>query len=169
MRHVPNIFVLAIVSITRNQGSPPNDNLWLRPAGPNRVSIELRPPIVETNTELGHWEAETVIGKGHHGVLLILVERLTKYVLLVKLAAKNARALAKAALKALRQSGLPVETITFDKGLEFACHQLMGTQLGGATYLAHFYRSWERGLNENTNAGPPVGADRAVYSQALSD
>ncbi|WP_020605070.1 IS30 family transposase, partial [Spirosoma spitsbergense] len=77
---------------------------------PNRVSIEQRPAIVETNTELGHWEADTVIGKGHDGVLLTLVERFTKYVLIVKLASKNARALAKAAIKALRRSGLPVKT-----------------------------------------------------------
>jgi len=79
---------------------------------PNRVSIDLRPPIVETNTELGHWEADTVIGKGHDGALLTLVERRTKYVLIVKLASKHARALASATTKALRRSGLPVKTIT---------------------------------------------------------
>ena len=118
---------------------------------PNRVSIEQRPAIVETNTELGHWEADTVIGKGHDGVLLTLVERLTKYVLIVKLASKNALALAKATIKALGRSALPVKTITFDNGLEFACHELIGTQLGAATYFAHPYHSWERGLNENTN------------------
>ena len=123
---------------------------------PNRVSIEERPAIVQTNTELGHWEADTVIGKDHDGVLLTLVERLTKYVLIVKLASKNARALAKAAIKALRRSGLPVKTITFDNGLEFACHELIGSQLGATTYFAHPYHSCgppvrERGLNENTN------------------
>nr|WP_041952347.1 IS30 family transposase [Spirosoma spitsbergense] len=77
---------------------------------PNRVSIEQRPPIVETNMEVGHWEADTVIGKGHDGALLTLVERRTKYVLIVKLASKQARALATAAIKALRRSGLPVKT-----------------------------------------------------------
>jgi len=117
----------------------------------NRVSIDLRPPIVETNTELGHWEADTVIGKGHDGVLLTLVERRTKYVLMVKLGSKHARVLALAAVKALRRSGLPVKTITFDNGLEFACHEYIGSQLGAATYFAHPYHSWERGLNENTN------------------
>ncbi|QMW06891.1 IS30 family transposase [Spirosoma foliorum] len=81
---------------------------------PNRVSIDLRPPIVNSNTEVGHWEADTVIGKGHQGALLTLVERLTTYVLIVKLNSKNALALAKAAIKALRRSGLPVKTVTFD-------------------------------------------------------
>lgn len=118
---------------------------------PNRVSIEQRPPIVETNMEVGHWEADTVIGKGHNGALLTLVERRTKYVLIVKLASKQARALATAAIKALRRSGLPVKTITFDNGLEFARHESIGGALGAATYFAHPYHSWERGLNENTN------------------
>lgn len=118
---------------------------------PNRVSIDQRPAIVETNTELGHWEADTVIGKGHEGVLLTLVERVSKYVLIVKLASKNALALAKACIKALPQSGLPIKTITFDNGLEFARHELIGSQLEAATYFAHPYHSWERGLNENTN------------------
>lgn len=118
---------------------------------PNRVSIDQRPPVVATNTEVGHWEADTVIGKGHDGALLTLVERRTKYVLIVKLASKQARALATAATKALRQSGLPVQTITFDNGLEFARHESIGRALGAATYFAHPYHSWERGLNENTN------------------
>ena len=111
---------------------------------------------MEINTEIGHWEADTVIGKGHDGVLLSLVEGLTKYVLIVKLRSKNALVLAKTAIKALRRSSLPVKTITapadrFDNGLEFACHELIGSQLGAATYFAHPYHSWERGLNENTN------------------
>jgi IS30 family transposase len=118
---------------------------------PNRVSIDQRPPIVEANTELGHWEADTVIGKGHNGVLLTLVERRTKSVLIVKLASKHAHTLAGAAIKALRCSGLPVKTITFDNGLEFACHEQIACQLQAVTYFAHPYRSWERGLNENTN------------------
>ncbi|RZK36395.1 MAG: IS30 family transposase [Hymenobacter sp.] len=118
---------------------------------PNRVSIEHRPAIVETNTEVGHWEADTVIGKGHDGALLTLVERRTKYVLIVKLASKQAGTLAAAATKAFRRSELPVKTITFDNGLEFARHESIGRQLGAATYFAHPYHSWERGLNENTN------------------
>lgn len=118
---------------------------------PNRVSIEQRPAIVETNTEVGHWEADTVIGKGHDGALLTLVERRTKYVLIVKLGSKQAGPLATAAIKALRGSGLPIKTITFDNGLEFASHESIGRVLGAATYFAHPYHSWERGLNENTN------------------
>ena len=118
------------------------------------------------------WNDDTVIGKSHDGVLLTLVERRTKYVLMVKLRSKHARALALAAVKALGRSNLPVKTITFDNGLEFACHEHIGNQLGAATYFAHPYHSWdppvrERGLNENTNAGPPGRLDPAVHSQGL--
>lgn len=118
---------------------------------PNRVSIDQRPAIVETNTEVGHWEADTVIGKGHDGALLTLVERRTKYVLMVKLGSKQAGPLATAATKALRSSGFPIKTITFDNGLEFARHESISRALGASTYFAHPYHSWERGLNENTN------------------
>lgn len=57
---------------------------------PNRVGIENRPAIVETNTEIGHWEGDTVIGANHQGVLLTLVERVTKYTIVAKLPSKNA-------------------------------------------------------------------------------
>ena len=141
---------------------------------PNRVSIDQRPAIVETNSEVGHWEADTVIGKGHDGALLTLVERRTKYVLIVKLGSKQAGPLATAATKALRGSGLPVKTITFDNGLEFARHESIGRVLRASTYFAHPYHSCgppvrERGLNENTNAGPPLRPDPTVHSQSLSD
>ncbi len=77
-----NTCVFAIGSVFyKKRGKPQKRQLI-----PNRVSIEERPAIVQTNTELGHWEADTVIGKGHDGVLLTLVERLSKYVLIVKLA-----------------------------------------------------------------------------------
>nr|WP_281257955.1 IS30 family transposase [Spirosoma oryzae] len=129
-----------------NRGKPVRRQLI-----PNRVSIDQRPPIVATNTELGHWEADTVIGKGHDGALLTLVERRTKYVLIAKLASKQAGALAAAATKALGRSALPVKTITFDNGLEFVHHESIGRAFGAATCFAHPYYSWERGLNENTN------------------
>jgi len=118
---------------------------------PNRVSIEERPAIVETNTEIGHWEGDTVIGADHDGVLLTLVERVTKYTIIVKLPSKHADFLANALIKCLLRCILPVLSITFDNGKEFTHHQLMSEQLQAPIYFAHPYHSWERGLNENTN------------------
>lgn len=118
---------------------------------PNRVGIEHRPPIVETNTEVGHWEGDTVIGAEHDGVLLTLVERVTKYVLMVKLPSKNALHLANQVVRHLGKCPLPVRSITFDNGKEFTQHEHMSKGLKTAVYFARPYHSWERGLNENTN------------------
>ncbi len=118
---------------------------------PNRVSIDERPAIVETNREVGHWEGDTVIGAEHDGVLLTLVERVTKYTLIVKLPSKHADFLANALIKCLLRCILPVLSITFDNGKEFTQHQRMSKQLQAPIYFAHPYHSWERGLNENTN------------------
>ena len=116
-----------------------------------RVGIEHRPAIVDTNTEIGHWEADTVIGANHQGVLLTLVERKTKYTIIEKLPSKNAKLLAKQLIYRLKKSNLPAKTITFDNGLEFSAHKRIQRELKVNTYFANPYHSWERGLNENTN------------------
>ena len=123
---------------------------------PNRVSIEERPAIVETNTEVGHWEGDTVIGANHEGVLLTapadrLVERVTKHTLIVKLPTKHAHYLATKLIVCMLRCVLPVRSITFDNGREFADHQRISQVLQAPVYFARPYHSWERGLNENTN------------------
>lgn len=118
---------------------------------PNRVGIEDRPAIVETNTEVGHWEGDTVIGSNHEGVLLTLVERVTKYTLIVKLPSKHAHYLATKLISCLVRCLLPVHSITFDNGREFTDHERISRVLKTSIYFARPYHSWERGLNENTN------------------
>ena len=118
---------------------------------PHRVGIEERPAIIETNTEIGHWEGDTVIGADHDGVLLTLVERVTKYAIIVKLPSKQAVFLATRLVTVLLKCPLPVRSITFDNGKEFTNHQRMSRLLKTSIYFARPYHSWERGLNENTN------------------
>ncbi|MDP8161865.1 hypothetical protein QJU89_00145 [Pasteurella skyensis] len=72
---------------------------------PNRVSIHDRPKEIETKEELGHWEADTIQGKGHHTGILTLVERKTAYTVIVKLEGKNARCLANCYTREIRYSG----------------------------------------------------------------
>lgn len=117
----------------------------------NRIGIAERPAIVEGNTELGHWEGDTVIGANHDGVLLTLVERVTKFTIIEKLPSKNANSLSKSLINRMRKCNLPVKTITFDNGKEFAEHEKMAKALNANIYFANPYHSWERGLNENTN------------------
>lgn len=81
---------------------------------PNRVGIENRPAIVETNTEIGHWEGDTVIGANHQGVLLTLVERVTKYTIVAKLPSKNAESLSNILISRAKKCRIPIKSITFD-------------------------------------------------------
>ena len=81
-------------------------------------------------------------GKGK-GALVSLVERRSRYTLLVKVASKTIGVLA--AHKEYTQ------TSTADNGKEFAHHTAISQALDAAVYFAHPYHAWERGLNENTN------------------
>ena len=117
----------------------------------NRISIDERPEIVTQKTRLGDWEIDTVIGKNHQGALVTIVDRVSKYTLIKKVDSKQADVVTKAAISLLRPYLDRALTITADNGKEFARHEEITKQLGAAVYFAHPYRSWERGLNENTN------------------
>jgi IS30 family transposase len=118
---------------------------------PGRVSIDLRPAIVDNKERIGDWEIDTVIGKNHKGALLTIVERKSKYTLIQKLSYKRSRLVADATIDLLAPYHDKVFTITSDNGKEFADHQRISKQLTAKVYFAHPYHSWERGLNENTN------------------
>ena len=118
---------------------------------PGRVSIDLRPAIVDNKERIGDWEIDTVIGKSHKGALLTIVERKSKYTLIQKLSYKRSRLVADATIDLLAPYHDKVFTITSDNGKEFADHQRISKQLTAKVYFAHPYHSWERGLNENTN------------------
>jgi IS30 family transposase len=86
----------------------------------NRISIEQRPEIVEQKARIGDWEGDTVIGKGHKGALLTLVERKTLYTLIVPLQGKQSDKLAQAVIDVMSGIKSQVLTITYDNGKEFA-------------------------------------------------
>ena len=117
----------------------------------NQVSIEKRPAVVHARKRIGDWEGDTVIGKGHCGVLVTLVERKSKYTVLQGVAHKTAAAVRKAVTHGLQPYKARVLTITYDNGLEFSEHEGMAQDLEAQIYFAHPYASWERGINENTN------------------
>jgi IS30 family transposase len=117
----------------------------------DRVFIDERPLEVELNTELGHWEADTVVGKDHKGFLVTLVERKTKTTLIGHSNTKDSDSITNEIIDMLKPYREKVLTITFDNGKEFAGHVDIASTLECDTYFAHPYHSWERGLNENTN------------------
>jgi len=117
----------------------------------NRVSIDERPEIVDRKIRLGDWEGDTVIGKGHQGVLLTLVDRSSRYSVAELLESRQADGIAAAINRLLLPHKDKCHTITFDNGLEFAKHADVSACLGADIYFAHPYHSWERGANENVN------------------
>jgi len=118
---------------------------------PNQVSIDDRPAIVDSKRRFGDWEGDTVIGKGHRGALVTLVERKSLYTVIRSVLHKTAKAVRSAVVDGLTPYIDWVHTITYDNGREFADHEGMASDLDARIYFAHPYASWERGLNENTN------------------
>ncbi len=117
----------------------------------NRVGIEERPGVVDEKSRVGDWEIDTVIGKGHSGALVTLVERVTQFTLVANVPNKSAEAVTAATIELLKPYRSVLHTITADNGKEFAYHEQLTAELGAAVYFARPYHSWERGLNENTN------------------
>ena len=117
----------------------------------NRVSIDDRPCIVDDKSRIGDWEIDTVIGKGHSGALVTIVERVTKFTVSAQVNSKSAEDVTRATIALLRPYKDMVHTITADNGKEFAYHEKISKVLSADVYFAHPYSSWERGLNENTN------------------
>ena len=118
----------------------------------NQVSIDNRPKHIELRQEVGHWEGDLVIGKNHKSAIGTIVERKSRYTLIIKLKAKNANEVAKMFSKKLNQlNPLFKKSMTYDNGTEMARHEIITEKTGMKIYFAHPYSSWERGTNENTN------------------
>jgi len=118
---------------------------------PNRTSIDDRPSVVQDRLRIGDWEADTVIGRGHQGALVTMVERRSLYTVLGAVPRKQAGSVAEAMTSLLAPLKDMVLTVTVDNGKEFAAHEKISEALGADVYFAHPYSSWERGTNENTN------------------
>jgi transposase, IS30 family len=116
-----------------------------------RVSIELRPAIVEEKSRFGDLEIDTVIGKNHQGAIVTVNDRATGLLRMKKVARREAELVKQAALDLLADLKPHLHTITADNGKEFAQHQLISQALGVDFFFAHPYHSWERGANENLN------------------
>ena len=116
-----------------------------------RTCIEQRPGVVASKSRIGDWEGDTVIGKGHQGALVTLVERKSRYTLARQVPANRAAQVGDAISDLLRPHRALCHTLTFDNGKEFSDHAFIASCLDADVYFAHPYCAWERGLNENTN------------------
>ena len=117
----------------------------------DRVSIDKRSAIVDTRSQIGDWELDTIIGRGHKPALVSMTERRSGLTLIAKAKRKNAALVSWSIQRLLEPISSRVFTLTSDNGKEFAKHQEITTALKADFYFAPPYSSWERGLNENSN------------------
>ena len=134
------------------------------------VSISERPGSAEDRAVPGHWEGDLFFGS-HNSQIATLVERQTRYVMLVKVANKDTQTVVDALIKNARK--LPQElykSLTWDRGKELASHKRFTLATDIQVYFCDPRSPWQRGSNENTNGllrqYMPKGIDISSYSQA---
>jgi IS30 family transposase len=115
------------------------------------VSIRERPAAVEDRAVPGHWEGDLIIGS-HNSQIATLVERHTRYVMLVRVPRKDTKTVINALIKHAHK--LPRElykSLTWDRGKEMADHQRFSLDTDIKVYFCDPRSPWQRGSNENTN------------------
>jgi transposase, IS30 family len=116
-------------------------------------SIRDRPTIVESRTQIGHWEGDLIVGTGLRSAIATLVERKSRHTILVPIrGGHSAQQVGDALIDVF--SALPPalrRTLTWDQGNEMFHHQRIEQQTGVKVYFADAHSPWQRGTNENTN------------------
>lgn len=137
---------------------------------PNKVSIHDRPEEIETRKDVGHWEGDSVVGKGKRSGLHTEVERKTRYTqarLLFSLTSEETLLAQRILFAAFPQEVR--KSTTVDNGLEFAKHETLTQTLNLPVYFADPYSSYQRGTNEYHNGLLrryfPKGTDFTILTQ----
>lgn len=118
----------------------------------NGVSIHERSKNIDNRKSVGHWEGDLVSGsKNTH--IATLVDRKSRFTIILKLAGKDAESVHKALLSAFKQ--MPAQyrkSLTWDRGMELAKHAELTKEIGIPVYFCDPQCPWQRGTNENTNS-----------------
>jgi IS30 family transposase len=134
------------------------------------VSISKRPAAIEDRAVPGHWEGDLISG-ARNSHIATLVERKSRFTMLVKVKGKDTETVVAAMIKQVRK--LPTElrrSLTWDRGMEMAQHKAFSVATDVKVYFCDPQSPWQRGTNENTNGLLrqyfPNGTELSQYSQA---
>jgi IS30 family transposase len=137
------------------------------------ISIRERPAEAEDRAVPGHWEGDLLAGANNTHIAT-LVERHTRFAMLIKVPSKDTATVVGALAKHVRR--LPAElrrSLTWDRGKEMADHKAFTIATDVKVYFCDPRSPWQRGSNENTNSLLrqyfPKGKDLSIYSQAYLD
>lgn len=134
------------------------------------LSISQRPAEVEDRAVPGHWEGDLLCGS-QNSQIATLVERRSRFVMLVKVPDKDSVNVARALARHVRRLPQSLRrTLTWDRGIEMAAHARFSLATKMQVYFCDPYSPWQRGSNENTNGLLrqyfPKRTDLSVHSQA---
>jgi len=138
------------------------------------INIAKRPPEADDRRVPGHWEGDLIVGELGQSAILTLVERTSRFVMLIKVEDKTTIEVTSAMANKITQ--LPeqlLKTITWDQGKEMAAHKDFSVATNIDVYFCDPHSPWQRGSNENTNGLLrqyfPKGSDLSEHSQERLD
>jgi IS30 family transposase len=141
---------------------------------PDMLSIHVRPPEVGDRIMPGHWEGDLIKGAGNKSAVGVLVERVSRAVMLARMPDASAPSALAAFTAKLQSLVEPLrQTLTYDQGREMALHASLSRATNVRVYFCDPHSPWQRGTCENTNGllrqYLPKGTDLSVYSQEQLD